>query len=363
MEGATLTSLAIVDSPQHLLALAELRLKGLLPGELMLVAARAVGRSGQPSSRIFDTTLELLKDAIRPTKVTRYPVFPVGQAIHRSVATRLIRLGVRADSLALATPSAFIYRGAANPSKRQRVYWLDDGSMSSSTAAIERDREPQSTWQQLNRFIAGAPTAIADEIFFTSYPDFLRGRTVLQNDFSSLSEFVSSRTRIVQSSSSPTAFVDTNHRGIPLDAWREFLQAVMDQFEIDLYVPHRFTPVALQDFAKRELKAQVLRPNAPVELWILSAHRPMNLLLSPGSTWRTVDLLSRQPTWQHSVSFLELSDWFAAMAPRFPIPEGALENRAKIYRRAQSIYLLDDSAPRVQLSKKRLNANGREGAC
>ena len=350
MQGVSaMTSAAIIDAPQHVLAIAELRLRGLLPGDFSIVVARGLGHAAQENHQLIDVTLQQLDQAIQPQRVIHYPILNRCQALNRSIVTRLVRQLMPVECLALGTPGAYIYRSALSPKSGDCIYWLDDGSMASSPELVARDYEPQSRWQSFVRRIAGSPLGGANEFAFTCYPEFSVKHASMANDFSFLSRFVLGGLAPIQGPIALTAYVDTYHRGVPADSLIKLLEAVRDQLQMDLYIPHRSTPEGLRDSVERDLGVRVFRPKTPVELWSLSQAVSAKLLIAPGSAWRTIDILRRHTGWRHQVAFVELSSWFLEATVDSRPTAVSLKRRGEIYRRAQDLYLLDDSAKRVTL--------------
>jgi len=342
-------SIALVDAPQQLLGVTELRLRGLLPGQLTLFAPRAIGRARGPRDRILEGTLESLGEVLSLARIHRYPVFMAGQAFNRALSTRMIRRS-RFHTLALPTPGAFIYRGAGDPHVSRQLYWLDDGSMSSSSVAIASDYDPQSIWQSLASRIAGHPSPSARNTYFTAYPDRLGAYRVVPNDFSYLAAHFFARRPREHRGLTSSVYVDTHHKGIPMEVAQMLLKAVRDQLGATSYMPHPFTPTELSRYAELELGMRTLRPNTPLELWSLTTHISSNLYLAPGSTWRTIELLKTCRDWPHSVHFVGLAAWFYARSRAFLDPKDSISARGRIYERAEEVYLSNGRESPVQLA-------------
>lgn len=323
--------LSIADVPQHLIYLAELRLRREFQGTLILVLPVYPLQPRRKRERqIMQCTLDVLHDAIRPSLVLKYPLPPRFQALVRALAVRFLRHTFAARVYMLGTPGP-LYSRVIRRRDIPEVVWIEDGARSFTPNEFVGRIKNGSVYRLLTSLLAG-PEQQFTSVFFSAYDEVTSLGERLPLRFGQLREYLREKSleRGRTAHGGGRLLVGTQIMSLDQQTQLELLTDTVDRLNITTYFPHRYHDVRVTRELASRTGVAIGQGALPIELIAMMAGNETHFVLMPGSTWRT---FSRMKADGVPVSFtqLHIGHWLSKVAT------GAQQNRAGLRDFIQTI--------------------------
>ena len=208
----------------------------------------------------------------------------------------------------------------------RQVVLLDDGasSLNLDLSRVFEGRNTTGRHKILTRALEGATGPVrrtqASPILYTCFPVRANGVTVLRHQYAELRSALLA-TELSERTEPPgtRVWVDSNYSWLSPRTHVDLVKAVVQEFGIDTYVPHRRTERLRVAAISREMGLTVVRPDLPLELLIGSWTRQgATLITPPTSLVHTADPFLEPPG---KMIVVKTSTWLKIRAESAPAKE------------------------------------------
>lgn len=308
----TVLNLVGVWAPQHLLGLAEARLRGLLSGDVHLALMTTRTDFRRRTWQQISTTFTALSSLLEARSVKRIRVLP---------GTGRTRVVQWASSVCLGTTPSDVTMIGAYPGtefwppitmRDGKRFWIDDGteSLYAGTTAYRPE------YLNAGSLVGGGKDngdLQSDGSFFTAFPvteplSLPGPPTLIRHRFEKLS--ASERRRQEPGIVKARVLGDTNLGILGEELHWEYVSRVVRSLGVNVYIPHRRTSRSFTRRVAKLLPVSVLDLNLPMEL---AANRILDpsceVYLAPSSLWVTYPLFACP---SQEVTLLRSSNWLRA---------------------------------------------------